>query len=105
MAQETFSSLKPIQGETFSSVTPIQSTQSTGPDQPGFISRFLQSIGAPTSKAEAEALAPKTTKDALIQAAENATGILPAIAGYAKTALKGISEGKTDIDQAATNIA
>jgi hypothetical protein len=104
MAQETFSNLKPIQGETFSSVTPI-ATQAGSNTQPGFAQRFLQSFGAPSSQAELEASAPTSVKDALIQGLKASTAFLPAIVSHAKQAAQGLSEGAADIRDAGTNIA
>ena len=104
MPQETFSNLQPIKGETFSSVTPI-ATQGGSSTQPGFVTRFLQSIGAPSSQAELEAQAPTSIKDALIQGVKASTAFLPAIVSHAKQAAQGLSESATDIRDAGTNIA
>jgi hypothetical protein len=100
MATETFSNLQPIKGETFSNVAPIGGTST----QPGFFTRLGQSLSLPTSQAEVDNLAPKTIKDALIQAASASTGFLQPLINYGRTAAKGISEGKQDIDEAAANI-
>jgi hypothetical protein len=73
-------------------------------EQPGFFQRLGQSFGLPTSQAEAEAQAPTSIADVLRQAASASTNMLPALVNYGRTAAKGISEGRQDIDEAAANI-
>ncbi len=88
----------------------VSNSASTAPqaitqqEQPGFFKRLAQSVGLPSSVAEADATVPHSVGEAVSGALAKSTGLLQPIVNYAQNAGKGIAEGAQDVVDAGRNI-